>query len=332
MPTPTQWQTEQRAITAATVAQLLVLWGRVDPARIGPSWDQLLPRAATIVTRAQVAAATDATAYVNDTIARQTTAPGRAADVNAAALAGVASDGRPLDTLLTLPATQAGRAAQAGFSTDAALAGGRNTLVGLTATQIFDAGRLATSVGITTHPQAGGWRRQLRGSTNCSRCVVLAGKWFRWNQGFLRHPRCDCVHVPSVGPKSDYAGVESFDPASYFDSLSPSEQDRIFTRAGARAIRDGADLNQVVNARRGMKTTRMYGRKVLTTTEGTTLRASFGRTSRGELNRDAGVRFGQATSTRYRRTSTIRVMPEEIYANARDRDHAIELLRLNGFI
>jgi hypothetical protein len=332
MPTPEQWQAEQRAIVTTTVAQMLSLWGRVRPDAIGPSWDRLLPRAVEIVSRAQLSAADGATGYVNDSIAAQVTTPAAAPPANPDALAGVASDGRPLDTLLTLPATQAGRATAAGFTTDAALAGGRTTLVGLTATQIYDAGRVATGIGITTHPQAGGWRRQLRGSTNCSRCIILAGKWYRWNQGFLRHPRCDCVHVPSVGPKSDYAGTAGFDPQTYFESLPATDQDRIFTKAGAQAIRDGADINQVVNARRGMKTTRMYGRKILTTTEGATLRGSFGRNAIGELNREAGVRFGRATSTRYRRTSTLRVMPEEIYANARDREHAVELLRLNGFI
>lgn len=326
MPTPAEWQTEQRATATATVAQLLALWGRIDPSRIGPSWDRMLPRAVDIVTRAQVAAATGAADYVNETIARQTSAPGRADPVRAAALGGVASDGRPLDTLLTLPASQAGRATRGGYTTDAALAGGRNALAGIAATQVLDAGRLAAGIGVTTHPQAGGYRRQLT-TPSCSRCVILAGKWYRWNQGFQRHPKCDCVHVPSVGPKSDYAGTQTFDPQSYFESLTAAEQDRIFTKAGAQAIRDGADMNQVVNARRGMRTTTAYGKKIRTTSEGTTRRGLAARRMATELDAQFVKRGG-----RYSEIRVPRLMPEQIYADARDRDDAIRLLRRFGFI
>ena len=325
--TPDQWQDHQRANVSAAVAQLMVLWGHVRRDAIGPSWDRLLPRAVDVVTRSQVAAAAGATQYVNDSIAAQVDRPTRVPQLNAEAFAGVASDGRPIESLLTLPATQAGRAAGAGITADAALANGRFSLASLAATQLYDAGRLAVGVGITSHPQAGGYRRQLRG-TSCARCVVLAGKWFRWNQGFQRHPRCDCVHVPSVGPKSDYAGAEGFDPQSYFDSLDPAAQDRAFTKAGAQAIRDGADLNQVVNARRGMRTTNMYGRKVATTTVGTSTRSAFGR----QLSREGAETVAQGTRNNVRRVRTARLMPETIYAQARDRDDAIRLLRRFGFI
>lgn len=324
--TPDQWQARQRAIAASSVAQLMALWSNVRPDAIGPSWDRLLPRAADVVARSQAGAAAGATAYVNDSIAAQVDRPERIPQVNAEAFAGTASDGRPLESLLTLPATQAGRAAGAGMTSDAALSHGRFSLASLAATQVYDAGRLAVGVGITAHPQAGGYRRQLRGES-CSRCIVLAGKWFRWNRGFQRHPRCDCVHVPSVGSKSDYAGAEGFDPHTYFDSLDPSDQDRVFTKAGAKAIRDGADLNQVVNARRGMRTTNMYGRKVRTTSEGTSVRGAAGR----RLQR-AGADTSRVQGERMRRASVPRLTPEQIYADAADRDDAIRLLRQFGFI
>src|SRR5690348_18342012 len=32
---------------------------------------------------------------------------------------------------------------------------------------------------------------------SCQRCAILAGRWYRWSQGFLRHPRCDCVNLPA---------------------------------------------------------------------------------------------------------------------------------------
>src|SRR5688500_1052764 len=61
--------------------------------------------------------------------------------------------------------------------------------------------------------------------------------------------RCDCVHIPVAEDTSDDLRTN---PRAYFDSLSVAEQDKAFTKAGAEAIREGADMNQVINARRGM--------------------------------------------------------------------------------
>src|SRR5665647_1979159 len=121
----------------------------------------------------------------------------------------------------------------------------------------------------TTHrEQDGGFSIRMYPPT-CSRCVVLAGKWYRKNQGFARHPGCDCRHIPS---SESVAGDLTVSPQAYFDSLSKAEQDRIFTNAGAEAIRNDANIGQVVNARRGMRTAQIGGRDVLITTEGTTRR------------------------------------------------------------
>lgn len=60
---------------------------------------------------------------------------------------------------------------------------------------------------------------------------------------------CDCRHIPCPEAVADDLTT---DPRAYFDSLSGPEQERIFTRSGAKAIRDGADMGRVVNARRGM--------------------------------------------------------------------------------
>lgn len=90
-------------------------------------------------------------------------------------------------------------------------------------------------------------------------------------------------------------------PRAYFDGLSEAEQDRIFTQAGARAIRDGADMSQVVNARRGMFTA-----------------------GRRRLTRESITRFGVARPGR--------LMPEQIYTQAGTRDEAITLLRQHGYL
>src|SRR5690625_5568244 len=88
----------------------------------------------------------------------------------------------------------------------------------------------------------------------CDRCAILAGRFYRWNDGFLRHPDCMCEHVATTASSEQEAFDRGLieDPYEYFESLSEEEQDRRFGKAGAQAIRDGADMSQVVNARRGM--------------------------------------------------------------------------------
>jgi hypothetical protein len=152
-------------------------------------------------------------------------------------------------------------------------------------------------------PSVTGYVRMLN-PPSCSRCVVLAGKFYRWNEGFERHPQCDCRHIPTT---ENLAGDLTTDPQAYFDSLTPAEQDDTFGVAGAQAIRDGADMGRVVNARRngGVRKAQLFGKSAFTTTVGT------GR----------GGRRGP------------RIMPETIYAIAGDdRAEAIRLLRVHGFI
>src|SRR5699024_8476972 len=60
-----------------------------------------------------------------------------------------------------------------------------------------------------------------------------------------------CFHV-QTNPKAAEAEGLITDPYDYFSSMSEEEQNKRFTKAGAQAIRDGADINQVVNARKGM--------------------------------------------------------------------------------
>lgn len=86
----------------------------------------------------------------------------------------------------------------------------------------------------------------------CARCAVLAGKKGFWEKPFQRHPMCDCDQIPiPMDQDVEFTGPE-FSAAEYFESLTEKEQDRIFTIAGAQAIREGADIAQVVNSRQGM--------------------------------------------------------------------------------
>lgn len=109
---------------------------------------------------------------------------------------------------------------------------------------IQDAGRAAESVATAVRPNI--YHVRFVSPPCCARCAILAGRRYRYSTGFERHTNCDCVLIPTT-----IAG-EPQDPTELF------EQGLIrgLSKADAQAIRDGADLNRVVNvrlARAGLK-------------------------------------------------------------------------------
>lgn len=311
-------------------------------------WPNMSTRLMLTLAGAQAVAAGGADEYVDGALDGDVEAAGAVA---AGAFAGIASDGRPLDGLLQQPAVATRVALSRGATIPRAFATGQSTLSMILRTQVADAGRVADGVAIAARPDTG-YVRVLQGKT-CSRCVILAGKFYRYNAGFQRHPACDCLHVPAKGEAAARSEGLITDPKEAFDSMSKAEQDRVFTNAGAQAIRDGADMNQVVNVRRGaagltpagaritadearmlrggrdvgrLETRKVFGQDVFISTEGTTTRGVAG-TRLGARN--TGLKRGK---DRYRRAQAPRLMPESIYQVAESREHAIQLLRKFGYI
>lgn len=217
------------------------------------------------------------------------------------AMIGVASDGRGLGTLL--------RQADTDYEFDR-----------IVSTQLADVARSAAGTSIAARPEVGGYIRMANPGA-CSRCAILAGRKYRWNEGFERHPNCLCEHVPVADMESKLAEGLIADPQEYFESLDAAEQDRVFTKAGARAIRDGADISRVVNARRGMSTAQINERGWIP--KGRLVRTEFaGR--QVYLTDEAVTKRGIGRK--------VRLMPESIYETARDHDEAIRLLTIHGYI
>lgn len=104
---------------------------------------------------------------------------------------------------------------------------------------VADAARAAESVTITTRPRVG-YVRYLS-PPSCSRCAILAGRFYRWSEGFQRHPGCDCTHLPTTDPRSEFI-QNPYDLADKGLVTGLSKADRL-------ALADGADLNQLVNVR-----------------------------------------------------------------------------------
>lgn len=104
---------------------------------------------------------------------------------------------------------------------------------------VQDAARAAESVAVAVRRDV--YHVRFVNPPCCSRCAILSGRIYRFSDGFLRHPGCDCSMIPTT-------------VASPFRTL-PSELVRDgqvtgLSKADMQALEDGADLNQVVNIRR----------------------------------------------------------------------------------
>lgn len=167
-------------------ALLLRLWRRVDRGDISRSWAELLPNAAAILVAGQVVAAELADPYLTRVL-DDLDQPHRA--VNPEAFAGMSGDGLPVEDLIYLPAIDAKERIAGGVSAGSALRMAEFPLTMYARTTVADAGRLSTAAGMGARPHASGYYRMLQ-PPSCARCAILAGRWFRYNAGFNRHPRC----------------------------------------------------------------------------------------------------------------------------------------------
>lgn len=318
-----EYAAAQRAESKRAVARALALWRQVG-ADFDPGWLRIAPLLLAGVEESQDRVAAGALAYIPDILedTGQTRAAAAFAAPSSGPLIGVAGDGRPLDSLLYGAVTHSRERVAAGSGVAEALRSGGSWLAQAVSTVLSDTGRQGESLGMGVRPVSG-YVRMLN-PPSCSRCVILAGRWYSKSSGFQRHPRCDCRHIPA---SEAVGGDITVDPMAYINSLSDAEQDSVLGKAGAEAVREGADLNQVVNARRGMRPAQVGGRQVLITSEGTT--------RRGEAYRylTAGRRTDVSTGYRSpRAASRPRLMPETIAQVATDRDDYLRLLRINGYL
>ncbi|MGC4918637.1 hypothetical protein [Streptomyces albogriseolus] len=337
-------------IIRAVVAQIQAIWATLSAQSIE---DELLEEAGAAIADAALAGQLSVAQAAQAYIAAQMAAQGGMTLVQAqmlpnlvpSAFTGFAPGGGPLESLLYLPAIGVRRRLAAGLPPEEAMIGGLVDMTMYASTAIADAARSADQVAMTAHPQCVAYVRVVQ-LPACSRCIILAGQMYRHSEGFLRHPRCDCQTLPLR--EDEWPDVPG--PRALFDQLDKEQQQRTFTVAGARAIRQGGDIGQVVNARRGMSTANVGGRDVQVTSEGITRRGIAGaRLITGDPTRLTAPRTGgdvRVVSEWTRRTSTgrtqlvrlrgaraPRLMPEEIFRVADgDRDEELRLLRRNGYI
>ena len=298
------YQRQQRR-TLATLLLTRRTWRGMGP-DLDSSWGRIRNRLTLLVGSSQLGAARESAEYL-DRVIEETGLDGQAAgELVPEAFAGTAGDGRSLEGLL-YGAVVKTRHAQAGYAVndfgmvrevrapmglDEALAEGEVWLDMAVQTALADAERGATQAGITARPRIEGWVRYLN-PPSCSRCVILAGRWYPYSRGFERHENCDCRMQPA-----NEAGSQDFlyDPVAAIRAGQVTDLSKADTKA---ILEDDADPFAVVTALRGMKTA--GGLRVTTT----------------------GRRGGRRGT---------RLRPDAIYRLASDRQDAIRLLKVHGYL
>ncbi|WP_290473927.1 hypothetical protein [Leifsonia sp. 71-9] len=290
---------QQQAISVSTAKQVERLWRQMG-VNFDLSWSSISPDVFAAVIAGQTAAAAGGLDYVPAVLEEQGITAPAVADVNPARFAGGTRDGRPLESLLAGAVYESKTAVGQGYSTDAALRQGSIWLSTAVLDAVRDANRQAVASGYTVRPKVQGWVRMLN-PPSCKFCITLAGKFFRWNQGFQSHNRCDCRHIPTNESVSEDLTV---DPYKYFHSLDEKTQNQLFGKNDAEAIRSGGDIYRVVNVR-----SRGLSDDVLKNTAG--------------RNRGWQARRWDSPS---------KMTIDDIFAVAKNRDDAIRLMETNGFI
>jgi len=326
---------QQRAVLRTTLT-VERLWKRLQGNDLSRSWlNGLGPAMVRAVAAGQLVAASSGQPYIEAMVR----ADGLGNDYSEGAshvqprqFSGAAADGRTLDSLLYLPVIRTKTLIQGGLTLQEAMTSGLFQLQRMAASEVADAGRGAAGVAMVANHRVTGYVRMVRAGA-CSRCVILAGRWYRYNADFQRHKRCQCYGVPAT----DARPGRRLNPMSFFSNLSRAEQDRRFGVGGATAIRNGADIYKVVNAGRSTITLDAYGQKVVATLEGTTRRGEFFQQMRRETEQRTGQRFAHSAADveqglpRFH-LRTPRLTPGEIFKLSEDRDELIRLLRRFGYL
>lgn len=322
------------SLAERTARQVVRLFRGIDPGALDAGWDRVAPLVEGVVTNAQVTAARQAVPFTN--AVTESSGPKLVPE----AFGGVSREGREVAPELFAAVSTTKRLISRGSGVPAAFRAGTGLMSVMAATLVADAGRsadrtLAIGKGSTLFVR-------VVSAGACSRCAILAGVT-GYKTDFQRHPRCRCTSMALPDGKVPDGFFDT--PGDYFESLNPAGQERVFTKAGAEAIRAGADPVKVVNARRGALTSvkrpdgtysmarlrpTVIGRRadgfpltVYATPEGTSARSSWAR-AQGNLV--------QRGDQRYRRTTNLRLMPEQVMSMAQSPAHATELLKRYGYL
>ncbi|ONI87362.1 hypothetical protein ALI22I_23365 [Saccharothrix sp. ALI-22-I] len=309
----------QQRIVRAAVDQAQTAWTQLDPRDPSASWvEEIRPQVVTAVEEAQQESAALAPLYIAGTLLAAGAVSAPLALLVASAFVGMAANGLVLSALMDFAFGYYRRAKAADVPETEARALGLAKLLTYVATETNDTARLAVHVGAVVEPDIAGYERVVT-LPACGRCILLSGRLYRFSTGFLRHPNCDCSMRP-VTSEQWREGGSSRSPQALFDGMTRAQQDKAFGKGEAAAIRAGADIGRVVNARRRNQVYVAGGYEF--TREATTTRG-IGR-QLGELAKRGG---------RYRRSQVPRPTAAQLVnAVSQDQAELIRQLRRFGYL
>lgn len=313
----------QQRVNFTAANEVRRLWGRMGD-DFDASWRRYGPAVLAVVREAQKEVTKAAAEYVPAVLAETDIPDQPEADFRPGSLVGVASDGRRLDTLAYGAVTEAKAAIGTGASPAQALDTGAGFLDLMTKLQVADAARTAVGAMTASRKNLGGTVRVLN-PPSCQRCAILAGRFYRWSKGFDRHPKCDCVNLPSRSAGWAKAAGFITDPMDAYRA----GQIKDLTTAQVKALEEGADIGKVVNAYRGISTTSTETAKSIRLR--IKLQSASPRPAVPAGQPDLMAFMG--TSRRPSAADLVIPTPEGIYREAKgDRDKAIALLREWGYL
>ena len=174
----------------------LAYWHKVG-LDLDTSWRRVRPAATRTLSQAMHETALHAALFVDELmIATDQTAEPEML-VNPYAFLGSLPNTMPLDTAFEPAIYRTKQAIKNGYAFPLAKQAGLAYIMQTIGTALADLRRDIISVDTVQRPALTGYVRVVAPPA-CSRCIILAGKWFRWNEGFQRHPNCDCIHLPAT--------------------------------------------------------------------------------------------------------------------------------------
>lgn len=285
-------------------------WSRVDKNDIRGSWARIKQPLVDVLGDVQEQAVAAGLDVNVDVMAETGQYSAPEALVDSRAFSKYSAGGVPLNEWVDRPAIRTLELIKEGVGSEEALERVGGLFSSSIATNLADVIRQAQQADITTRRHMGYIR--CCNADACKWCIVLSGKIYRYNTGFERHMNCHCYHLPinldDVGSVMDIAPT----PMEMFNRLSEAEQNKRFGILGAKSIRAGADIGQIVNSKldktRITKSSRSYFALQL---------------------KDRGFTLPSAKSRSHKPFRRLTV--EECWS-ARSREEAIQRLKNNGYI
>ena len=224
-------------------------WAEVSPNAISESWSTQVPYLAQSFDALRRNVAVDSAIYTPLTLSEQGQYRVGDAFTDVDAFLPTLATGGDLEAALYVPAIRTKEAIRRGVGVADALDTGKQSLYAILTSALSDTGRQVGGVAVASRPKTG-YTRMLN-PPSCERCVVLAGRFYRWNTGFLRHPRCFPAGTVVSGPEFEAAARRWYEgelvilTTASGQELSLTANHPVLTRRGwvpAHLLNEGDDV------------------------------------------------------------------------------------------